>query len=306
MIFRAIHPNTSRELGFIRFSNNGGTVELANYNARLSGKTLGLGYTLKAKQPNLAGTHGEGYKLTCLTMVRNNYTRMFEASSADWKFKISGYGKRNEGYWCCKLNRVTDEKIKDRKNAHRPPFKTRVWADVYVKIGGGKLGYKIQEEEFKQWIKQALDLDPPSKVINTKKGSLILDERLSNNLYLKGLLLERSQTAKSFKFGYDLAEGEIDRDRKTMSDPEEQGTIVAEIWAEAIKKDGVATLATYFEMLQDGDKWQDVEFAEDSISDETAITIRQHLRDQDPENNKFYYDGQDSEKVRSFGASMVH
>lgn len=304
-IFHAIHPDTAQILGYIRFSENGGTVELANYNALLNGKTLGLGYTSKDKKSHLAGTHGEGYKLACLTMVRNGYNMKFEASSRKWEFKIPGPRQRNEGYLCCQISKL-DKKIKNHKmnlatlegasRSRQAPPKPRAWADVYVKIGGGE-GTRVTAAQFTQWTQQSLDLDPPLQEIQAEKGTLILDEPFGNRVYLKGLLLERRPFAKCFKFGYNLAEGAVNRDREALADPEEQGRILAAIWAEAIKKDSATTLTDYFEMLQDDEKWADVQCATDNISEETAKILRQHLRDQDPEGKKFYYDRKEGNKV---------
>jgi len=157
-----------------------------------------------------------------------------------------------------------------------------------VKIGGGK-GEKIPEEHFKLWMKQSLELEPPSTVIETKKGTIILDDTFKNTLYLKSLLLERNPNAKAFKFAYNFAQGEVNRDRASLANPTEQGAILAGIWEEAIKNAGEVPLIDYFGMLQEEQKWADVQFVDDSISLETARKIRQHLHDQDPENRKFYY-----------------
>lgn len=305
-IFHAIHPDTAQVLGFIRFSESGGTVELVNYNSWLSGKSLGLGYTSKYQKSHLAGTHGEGYKLACLAMVRNGYNMKFEASSVQWDFNIPGPNKRNEGYLCCSIKKI-DKKIDKHKmrlakqgipsRSRQVQAKARAWADVYVKIGGGEKT-RVTEAQFKEWTQQSLDLDPPLTEIQTEKGSIILGESFSNRVYLKGLLLERRPSAKSFKFGYNLTEGAVNRDREALADPEEQGRILAEIWAAAIKKDSAATLTDYFEMLQHDEKWADVQCAIDNISEETAKILRQHLRDQDSEDKDFYYDRKAGSKVR--------
>jgi len=117
LTFKAIHPTLGQELGYIRYSNNAGTLELVNYNARLSGKTLGLGFTSKRMNINLAGAHGEGYKIACLTMIRNNYIVNFKASSAHWNFNIPKIGKRNAGYLCCTVKRFQGSVIERMKYA---------------------------------------------------------------------------------------------------------------------------------------------------------------------------------------------
>jgi hypothetical protein len=290
-------------------------VELANYNVQLSPKTLGLGYSSKKTNPDLAGTHGEGYKIACLTMIRNGYLMKFKASSANWKFLVPGFRKRNAGYLCCNIKWVKDAYMVKMKaaekqkasQARQPPLRAKVWADVYVIIGGarGKDGEKIPEEEFKLWMKQSLELEPPSKVMKTKKGTLILDEEFSNKLYLKGLLLKRDAEDKPFKYGYDIAHGKVDRDRASLTKSAEQGAILAATWAESIKKEGAVPLIDYFGMLQDDERWADIQFAEDNISAATAKEIRQYLRDQDPENKKFYYDHEEGDEVTDLPLNLM-
>jgi hypothetical protein len=40
--------------------------------------------------------------------------------------------------------------------------------------------------------------------------------------------------------------------------------------------------------IQDAEKWADAQFAEDYISKETALAIRQHLRNKDEGNRLFF------------------
>ncbi|KAH8672807.1 hypothetical protein BGZ60DRAFT_356374, partial [Tricladium varicosporioides] len=98
---------------------------------------------------------------------------------------------------------------------------------------------KITEKQFREWMKQSLDLHPPSELIKTPNGSLILDSEFKNKVYLKGILLERfSDNLRSFKHGYNYADGRTNRDRQVMSVAKEQGHILSQIWAYALKQGG--------------------------------------------------------------------
>jgi hypothetical protein len=77
----AYHPDSGKLLGFVRYLDDKGTLELTNFRARLSRKTLDLGVTSKRKEERLAGTHGEGFKVASLVMARHGYQVRFEASS---------------------------------------------------------------------------------------------------------------------------------------------------------------------------------------------------------------------------------
>jgi hypothetical protein len=68
-------------LGFIRFDKLRGTLELTNFNAKLPRKALLLGASSKQNQDSMAGTHGEGFKVASLVMVRNGYQVRYESVS---------------------------------------------------------------------------------------------------------------------------------------------------------------------------------------------------------------------------------
>jgi hypothetical protein len=80
-IAEARHPDTGELLGFVRYKEKDGMLELTNFKARLSRATLDLGVTSKREKDHLAGTHGEGFKIAALVMVREGYQARLETSS---------------------------------------------------------------------------------------------------------------------------------------------------------------------------------------------------------------------------------
>lgn len=60
---------------------------------------------------------------------------------------------------------------------------------------------------FQEWIKISLDLSPPSDIIHTEHGNLILGKKFSGTIFLKGLKMEGKNSAKIFKFGYNFVRG---------------------------------------------------------------------------------------------------
>jgi hypothetical protein len=87
-------PDSREVLGFIRHIKAKGTLELTNFKAQLSRKSLDMGESSKRHENNLAGTHGEGFKLAALVMVRKNYQVRCEASKFYWSFQLGGRKKR--------------------------------------------------------------------------------------------------------------------------------------------------------------------------------------------------------------------
>lgn len=294
------HRVNQQILGFIRFSKKRGEVQLTNYNARLTRKALGLGQSSKRKQGNLAGTHGEGFKVAALVLVRKQYQVRYESSSFYWTFQFGGRGKNM--LFChlttmkdTKLQKLKDEYSKRLAKDNSKNLKTNIWEDVTVRIGnvlGGTKGRKVELETFLDWLTVAIDLDKPNRAIDTTHGSLLLDKRFFGKIYLKGLFLDTATSARNFKFGYNFSQGEINRDRQILANPEQEADMLAKIWEEAIQRSkGMAK--EYATMLQQesSKNWADVTLAKDRLSMHTTSAIWDHLRKKRPE---VFYCGMDA------------
>lgn len=297
----ARHPDTDTLLGFISWDK--GTIQYSNFGAQLARRCLNMGTTTKRDDDDLAGTHGEGFKVASLVMVRRGYHVRYEASSFYWNF---AFGRNDKDVLYCKLSAVKEKKLKKlmdvfaakAKRGIRRELKGNIWEDVTVRIGvvHGQ-GKRVEKADFLRWIKVSLDLDSPSNVITTPYGSLILDERFKGRIYLKGLYLE-AEPAMPFKFCYNFYRGEVNRDRERFSNTKEEAKTLAKIWAEAVKLDEASSLPHLVEMLQADKKWADVNLAQDYMSEETAKAIWKRLRDENIEGKRFYYYAQDGDKVR--------
>lgn len=132
---------------------------------------------------------------------------------------------------------------------------------------------EVEKQQFLSWVKVAIDLDQPTKTFETIHGTLIQDESFANKVYLKGLLLETTSSAKRFKFGYDLMEGVVNRDRQRLSDTCEQAKILANIWEISMGEIAKGAISNYVKILLDKAQWRVVNRAESEIS---AKMIWQH------------------------------
>ena len=65
--------NPPAYMGFIEFNKTTGCVVLANASptSTMEPKYLQLGNTSKDRKPDMAGSHGEGFKVAALVMSRN-------------------------------------------------------------------------------------------------------------------------------------------------------------------------------------------------------------------------------------------
>ena len=288
-------------LGFILW--NDGTIQYSNFGAQLSRKALNFGMSTKSEDDDLAGVHGEGFKVASLVMIRKGYRVRYEASQFYWNFQFGG---RDGDLLYCKLTRMDGKKLdklmgeyKTRvKSGSTRELKANIWEDVTVKIGRvlGR-GERVDRADFLRWMKISLDLDRPSTIIRTRYGSLILDDQFKGRIYLKGLLLEGEST-NPFKFCYNFYRGEVNRDRERLSSPTDEAKTLARIWGEAVRLNEAAALPKLVEMLQGDTPWADANRVEEYISIETARRIWKRLQDENARGILFYYYNQHGDQVR--------
>jgi hypothetical protein len=308
----SLKKESKRLLGFIRYSKKDGSLQLTNFRSHLTRAALGLGFTTKRKKVNLAGTHGEGFKVASLVMVNKGYQVRIEASRFYWKFR---YFSNNPYNLYCELSAASEKKIekdmekqrKDRAKGVPRGLTANIWEDVTVKIGKVYRPWSesasIALEEFQSWLMVSLDLERPSDIIKTSRGCLILDPSFQGRIYLRALLLEINNPLavrkRKFRFAYNLLNGRVNRDRQSLSSAAEEAQEFARIWKEAIEKSSENTLKNYIELLREDDRWADVSRAKDFIDEVTAKAIWQYLLKDDPRRRRFYYDHKSGEHVSS-------
>jgi hypothetical protein len=144
-------------MGYIQFDKNVGLLELTNFRARLEREHLDLGQSSKRTDTNLAGCHGEGFKLAALVMLRNSYAIKFESNSFYWNFSLRGANVHSTLH--CQLNPkapglVQKERAEFERKTQAPGFRrgltSNIWEDTTVKVGkvkGG--GFAITENDFR-------------------------------------------------------------------------------------------------------------------------------------------------------------
>ncbi|KAF8853690.1 hypothetical protein BDZ45DRAFT_806466 [Acephala macrosclerotiorum] len=293
------HNNGSEEaLGFIRFTKAKGMLELTNFKAQLTRKALDLGASSKRDGDNLAGTHGEGFKVASLVMVRKGFQVRYESAKYYWSFQFGG---RDKSHLYCHLTPMNDNKltkamlIDAKRIAGGKPreLKSNIWEDVSVKIGKvyNSNGKQIDFGTFQEWIKISFALDRPANTITTLYGDLVLGVEFSNRVYLKGLYLGDSITPKKLKFGYNLLCGEVNRDRERLCSSDEEASAFAKIWAAAIDREEKGVLQQYVKMLLEDDEknWGDVNLAHEKLTPSITKKVWDYLGTQDPQRSSFFY-----------------
>jgi hypothetical protein len=307
------HEGARKLLGFIRYSEAAGTVELTNFHAQLTLQNLSLGNSTKQQNKDLAGAHGEGFKIAAKLMADNGYRVRYEASKFYWGFRYRVNDPDN--LWCY-LSPIAETKVGERMARYREEkvagisrgLTANSWEDVTVAVGMiQRQGKKIDLETFKEWIKVSLDLDQPSEVIETDHGALILDPRFQGRIYLKGLLLELNPpevscigtTTKTFRFAYNLLYGKVGRERRRIEKSADEARTITRIWEAVIREGRPNIVKKYIDMLQNVSPLADVKYAKDFISEWTSNAIWKHLLEDDPERKVFFHDDKNRDRVSS-------
>ncbi|KAF2497546.1 hypothetical protein BU16DRAFT_317363 [Lophium mytilinum] len=327
IIIRAINPHTKCLMGYIQFKwdkNELGTLQIVNFNASLHKDHLKTGGTTKAHNDGTqSGQYGEGMKIAALAMRRypQNHTVRILSSCFKWNFKFNSKVELT-----CSLTKEKEDTLRrlktkeeDRKNEGKPRgLKANIWEDVAVLIGSGrsertqdeqdkrkKKSDKIHLSDFKNWLEVSIDIAPPTNIIRTREGDLILE--YVNKAYLKGLLLPNaSVSGKPLRYGYNFRNGETSLDRASMTFAHEEASIIAGIWGEALSADGdilteTSLVAKYTQLLEESfsgcKRYADVHDADSYASRSTVKKVWTYkLSPVNYRNGKapFYYNQADS------------
>jgi len=168
--------------GYISYHKKTGRLMISNYSAPLSMKDSMLGGTTMQECDKLLGTHGEGFELATLVLVRLGYSVNILSGSFDWTFEV------------------------DNNILHRYSKASCIKNGVHFILE------KIPEEVLRSWIKVAIDLDlpVPGTSIRSKLGDLILDNRLPGRIYHQGLLVRKGCASSDRQYQYDITSSAVE------------------------------------------------------------------------------------------------
>ncbi|RJE22051.1 hypothetical protein PHISCL_05598 [Aspergillus sclerotialis] len=298
--------NPPAYMGLIEFNKATGRVVLANASptSRMEPKHLQLGNTSKDKKPDMAGSHGDGFKLAALVMSRDKYKVRIEASNYYWNF---GFKAPLRKKFICTLN-PSKKKPPSSSNIRQhltpmPQFKNRIWKDVTVTIGSGRQpeARRVEQKEFTRWLGVTFDIQgfsTPTDMIETSAGDLILDSNFANKTYWKGLLLQTPASGiNNYHYGYNFRHGQVNRDRVQLKSTQEEAKRLANLWQDAIEQREGNVLAKYVKMLRDRPGAPDIKHADDYVNQVTAKKIWKYLLSE-AGGRKFYYWNTQDKDVR--------
>ena len=183
------------------------TLVIENEGCVLSHETLLLGHSTKVDRSDLIGKFGEGMKLGVLALVRAGHTVKIRSGDEVWIPAI----ERSTAFQADVL--VFDIQKREPKNR------------VQIEVGG------IAADDWATMRAAFLFLDKQlGGHVKTSYGTLLLDDRHAGRLYVKGIFVSHDPKLTS---GYDLADANLDRDRK-MVESYDLDWRITRIWREAL------------------------------------------------------------------------
>lgn len=195
------------------------TLRIGNKTSVLTLDTLLLGSSSKREDKRTIGQHGEGYKIAFMVLLREGKN-----------VTVYNYGAKE--IWTTKL-------VKSRRFANSlvPTIiveKTPIWSkipshDLMIEVEG------ITPEEYKEIVKSNLHLQEVGKTYIGKTGRILLDNKYSGKIFVKGLYVSNN---KGLEYGYDFNPEiiKLDRDRKLI-DSFQLSWQTSMLWQSVINQD---------------------------------------------------------------------
>ncbi len=192
----------------VEYDEEAQELRISNKSSILKKESLLLGTTTKSATD--IGGFGEGYKLACLVMVRNDIGVRFENYGAReiWTFKFSKLKKYNY-----KESLVCD--------VESQAFFKKVPNDNFTIVLSG-----LSEDQYEDYLD--LLINPGATTIDTRYGRIIKDEDYKGKIYVSGLYVA---TKEGYEYGYDIKPEyiKIGRDRNLIADWDLSG-ITRDMW----------------------------------------------------------------------------
>ncbi len=184
------------------------TLRIENTGCVLPREALLFGHTTKQGCSETIGKFGEGLKLGALVLVRNGFPVKIRSGSEVWTPAI----ERSEKY---NANVLVFDIAEGRVFENR----------IRVEIGNiTRERWETLREHF-----LFLNTEPDDQKIKVRSGTLLLDHKYTGMLFVKGIFVQKTDNT----FGYDLADAELDRDRR-MVESYDLNSRLSNIWRDVV------------------------------------------------------------------------
>jgi len=206
-----------------------GKVILTNYGAKpLTREALLFGVTSKANRTDQRGQFGEGMKVGTLALVRDNRKVTIRTQSENWTASLQTStefgGRKVLTFTTHKRQTVTD--------------------DVSVEI------YPVYKEEWDKISQSFMFMQENVQGEENRFGKVLTGDTFRNKIFAKGIFVKDME---GMKWGYDLSELTLNRDRSMIDEWDVRHTIVSLL--DTLYQSGSFTIADIRELF-DNNHWE--------------------------------------------------
>lgn len=196
----------------VKYNANKKTLTITNFGTKIPLEALLMGFTTKKHKKDLIGLFGEGLKIGIIALLRNNLKIKLYNGSEIWipqLEKSSVFSSQTILVFYIEENHTQ----KDRISIEIKGLKQKDWQETQDKV---------------LWLNKYKE----DKFIFTDHGTLLLDERFSGHVFVKGIFIAHMPT---IKYGYDFYHIAVDRDRKLVNVFDAQ-MAMSYIWLYALRQ----------------------------------------------------------------------
>lgn len=188
------------------YHSSANRIRIENSGISLEHKALLFGHTTKTERDDQIGQFGEGLKLGILALVRaGRAVRVFSGNEI-WIPKI-------------KRSRSFGEDVLAFEIKPNIGNVNSIIVEVAISI-----------EEWKEVKKQFIFLcDNIREIVVEEHGSVVLNSEFAGKIFVKGIFVTEQ---KNFKYGYNLYDVKVDRDRKMVRDYDVHRSVF-DVWNQA-------------------------------------------------------------------------
>lgn len=195
--YSAIDPENKMYFEYIEEDEK---LLIGNKKSILSRESLLFGYSTKRGDDRTIGSHGEGYKIAILVLLREG---------KEVTFHNKGVGE----VWTTRLlkSKKYNSVIPEIKVTKKVFTKKDIDSNLVIEVAN------ITKSEYSDFSDNVLQLRGYGEHIDTTRGKLLLDSDLKGKVFVNGLYVSFD---KDLVYGYDLKPDkiELDRDRRLIAD----------------------------------------------------------------------------------------
>jgi hypothetical protein len=213
----------AQELGVVEYDPSREALTLINRNVALGRNVLLLGHSVKAQHADVAGQFGEGMKVGALALLREGRTVVMHTAQEQWSWARA----MDEQFGVRVLSIFVSGRDQDQALETGSEL-VLGQDDTCTQIA------TLTPGEWATYQRRFLFLEKPRDSFSSAVGSLLFDEALSGQLYVKGIWIS-DQSRDGLRSGLDLREIRLDRDRRAVAHPSDVEHQASSLWVRAVE-----------------------------------------------------------------------